>query len=89
MLTISDTKCVEEQRQNQILKDRNESLELELKEEQKKVIECEQETRSAEAALFDAGHQLKEALKAANRAKELEHTLDTVQKKLLLLGEVS
>ncbi|XP_046815963.1 hamartin [Vespa crabro] len=81
------TKCVEEQRQNQILKVRNESLELELKEEQQKIVECEQETRSVEAALFDAGHQLKEALKAANRAKELEHTLDTVQKKLLLLGE--
>lgn len=80
-------KCIEEQRQNQLLKDRNESLELVLKGEQKKVVECEQQTRSAEAALFDAGHQLKEALKAANRGKELERTLDTVQKKLLLLGE--
>ncbi|XP_043492951.1 hamartin isoform X2 [Polistes fuscatus] len=81
------TKCVEGERQNQILKDRNESLKLELKEEQKKVAVCEQETRSAEAALFDAGHQLKEALKTANRTKELENNLDIVQKKLLLLGE--
>ncbi|OAD53452.1 Hamartin [Eufriesea mexicana] len=80
-------KCVEEQRQNQILKDRLESVKLELKSEQKKVIDCEQRIRSTEASLFDAGHQLRVALKAANRSKELECTLDTVQKKFLLLGE--
>ncbi|CAL7939958.1 unnamed protein product [Xylocopa violacea] len=81
------TKCVEEQRQNQILKDRLESLELELKNEQKKVADCEQRIRSTDASLFDAGHQLRVALKAANRSKELERTLDTLQKKFLLLGE--
>lgn len=80
--------CIEEQRQNQSLKDRLESVELELKNEQKKVTDCEQRIRSTEASLFDAGHQLRVALKAANRSKELERTLDTVQKKFLLLGEV-
>ncbi|XP_012138011.1 tuberous sclerosis 1 protein hamartin [Megachile rotundata] len=80
-------KCVEEQRQNQTLKNRLESVELELKDEQKKVTDCEQRLRSTEASLFDAGHQLRVALKAADRSKELERTLDTVQKKFLLLGE--
>ncbi|XP_033352834.1 hamartin isoform X2 [Bombus vosnesenskii] len=81
------TKCVEEQRQNQILKDRLESVEVKLKNEQKKVADCEQRIQSTEASLFDAGHQLRVALKAANRSKELERTLDTVQKKFLLLAE--
>ncbi|XP_050600953.1 hamartin isoform X4 [Bombus affinis] len=81
------TKCVEEQRQNQILKDRLESVEAKLKNEQKKVADCEQRIQSTEASLFDAGHQLRVALKAANRSKELERTLDTVQKKFLLLAE--
>ncbi|KAK9300882.1 hypothetical protein QLX08_006587 [Tetragonisca angustula] len=81
------TKCVEEQRQNQILKERLESIEVKLKNEQKKVADCEQRIQSTEASLFDAGHQLRVALKAANRSKELERTLDSVQKKFLLLGE--
>ncbi|XP_068982212.1 hamartin isoform X4 [Bombus flavifrons] len=81
------TKCVDEQRQNQILKDRLESVEVKLKNEQKKVADCEQRIQSTEASLFDAGHQLRVALKAANRSKELERTLDTVQKKFLLLAE--
>ncbi|CAK9803346.1 TSC1 [Anthophora plagiata] len=81
------TKCVEEQRHNQTLKERLESVELELKNEQKKVTDCEQRIRSTEASLFDAGHQLRVALKAANRSKELERTLNTVQKKFLLFGE--
>lgn len=81
------TRCVEEERQNQTSKERLESVELELKNEQKKVTECEQRIRSTDASLFDAGHRLKVALKAADRSKELERTLDTVQKKFLLLGE--
>ncbi|KAG7189794.1 hypothetical protein KM043_017455 [Ampulex compressa] len=81
------SKCVEEQRQCQGLRDHLESLELELKSEQKKVIESGQQIRSTEAALFDAAHQLKGALKAANRSKELERILDTLQKKFILLGE--
>lgn len=85
---IDNVQCVEEQRQNQTLKNRLESVELELKNEQKKVSDCEQRLRSTEASLFDAGHQLRVALKAADRSKELERTLDTVQKKFLLLGEV-
>nr|XP_034183877.1 hamartin isoform X1 [Osmia lignaria]XP_034183886.1 hamartin isoform X1 [Osmia lignaria]XP_034183894.1 hamartin isoform X1 [Osmia lignaria]XP_034183904.1 hamartin isoform X1 [Osmia lignaria] len=80
-------KCVEEQQQNLTLKNRLESVELELTNEQKKVSDCEQRLRSTEASLFDAGHQLRVALKAADRSKELERTLDTVQKKFLLLGE--
>ncbi|KZC04801.1 PREDICTED: hamartin [Dufourea novaeangliae] len=81
------TKCVEEERQNQTLKDRLETVELELKKEHQKIVECEQRIRSTDASLFDAGHRLRVALKAADRSKELERTLDTVQKKFLLLGE--
>lgn len=81
------TKCIEEQRQNQIVKDRLESVELELKNEQKKVADYERQIRSTEASLFDAGHQLRVALKAANRSKELERNLDIIQKKFLLLRE--
>ncbi|XP_043248738.1 hamartin [Colletes gigas] len=81
------TKCVEEERNNQTLKELLESVEVELKNEQKKVVECEQQIRSTDASLFDAGHRLRVALKAADRSKELERTLDTVQKKFLLLGE--
>ncbi|XP_076285859.1 tuberous sclerosis 1 protein hamartin isoform X2 [Lasioglossum baleicum] len=81
------TKCVEEERQNQTLKDRLESIEVELKDEQKKILACEQRIRSTDASLFDAGHRLRVALKAADRSNELERTLDTVQKKYLLLGE--
>lgn len=80
--------CVEEERENQTLKDRLESMEVELKNEQKKVKEYEQRIRSTDASLFDAGHRLRVALKAADRNKELERTLDTLQKKFLLLGEV-
>lgn len=71
-----------------MLKDLLESIEVELKNEQKKIVEYEQQIRSTEASLFDAGHRLRVALKAADRSKELERTLDTVQKKFLLLGEV-
>ncbi|EFN78695.1 hamartin [Harpegnathos saltator] len=80
-------KCVEEQRQNHVLKDRLECLELELKSEQKKAAETQQQLRSTGAELFTAGHQLKAALKAADRGKELERVLDIVQKRFLLLGE--
>ncbi|XP_014474837.1 PREDICTED: hamartin [Dinoponera quadriceps] len=81
------TKCVEEQRQNHVLRDRLECLELELKSEQKKAAETQQQLRSTEAELFTAGHQLKAALKAADRGKEQERVLDIVQKRFLLLGE--
>lgn len=85
---INNIQCIEEQRQNQIIKDRLESVELELKNEQKKVADYERQIRSTEASLFDAGHQLRVALKAANRSKELERNLDIIQKKFLLLREV-
>ncbi|XP_015607620.1 hamartin [Cephus cinctus] len=81
------TNCVEEQQQSKLLRDRVESLELEIKEEKKKVAAGERQTQAAEAALFEAAHQLKDALKAANRGEELKRTLDTVQKRFLLLGE--
>ena len=63
-------------------------LEEELKTERKKVTEHEKQTRAAEATLFEAAHQLKEALRAANQSEELKRVLDTVQKRFLLLGEV-
>ncbi|KYQ52069.1 Hamartin [Trachymyrmex zeteki] len=81
------TKCVEEQRQSHAFRDRLENLELELKNEQKKTTESQQQLRSVEAELFNAGHQLKAALKAADRGKELENIVDTMQKKFVLLGE--
>lgn len=61
---------------------------MELKSEQKKAIEIQQQLRSTEAELFNAGHQLKAALKAADRGKELERIVDIMQKKFVLLGEV-
>lgn len=48
----------------------------------KKVADYERQIRSTEASLFDAGHQLRVALKAANRSKELERNLDIIQKKI-------
>lgn len=48
----------------------------------------QQQLRSTEAELFNAGHQLKAALKAADRGKELERIVDIMQKKFVLLGEV-
>lgn len=59
-----------------------------MRNEKKKVAEYEQQTRAAEAAFFDAAHQLKGALRAASRAEELKRVLDNVQKRFLLLGEV-
>lgn len=61
---------------------------MELKSEQKKATEMQQQLRSTEAELFNAGHQLKAALKAADRGKELERIVDIMQKKFVLLGEV-
>lgn len=61
---------------------------MELKSEQKKAAETQQQLRSTEAELFNAGHQLKAALKAADRGKELERIVETMQKKFLLWGEV-
>lgn len=61
---------------------------MELRDEQKKTAEAQQQLRSVEAELFNAGHQLKTALKAADRGKELECIVDTMQKKFVLLGEV-
>ncbi|XP_012227848.1 hamartin isoform X2 [Linepithema humile] len=81
------TKGVEEQQQSRALKDRLECLELELKSEQKKAAETQQQLRSTEADLFNAGHQLKAALKAADRGKELERIVETMQKKFVLWGE--
>lgn len=60
---------------------------MELKNEKKKVLEREKETKAAQATLFEAAHQLKEALKAANKSEELKRVLDSVQKRFLLLGE--
>ncbi|XP_011259804.2 hamartin [Camponotus floridanus] len=81
------TKCIEEQRQSHAFKERLECLELELKSEQRKATEMQQQLRSTEAELFNAGHQLKAALKAADRGKELERIVDIMQKKFVLLGE--
>ena len=80
---------MEEQLQNRVLCNKTETLELELQNQRKKVNECEQQTRAAEAAFFDAAHQLKGALKAASRGEELKRILDNVQKRFLLFGEVS
>lgn len=71
------------------LKERIDRLEDELKSEKNKVMEHEKERRASEATLFEATHQLKEALRAANKGEELKRLLDTVQKRFLLLGEVS
>ncbi|XP_008215253.1 hamartin isoform X2 [Nasonia vitripennis] len=81
------TKCNEEQQRNAALNDRIESLEDELKSEKKKVTDHESKTRAAEATLFEAAHQLKEALRAANQSEELKRVLEAVQKRFLLLGE--
>ncbi|KAL6435574.1 hypothetical protein ACFW04_005493 [Cataglyphis niger] len=81
------TKCIEEQQQSYAFKERLECLELELKSEQRKAAEIQQQLRSTEAELFNAGHQLKTALKAADRGKELERIVDIMQKKFVLLGE--
>ncbi|XP_063984171.1 hamartin [Diachasmimorpha longicaudata] len=81
------SKCVEEQNQNHVLREKVEALELELKNEKKRVTECEQQAKSSEALLFDAAHQLKCALKAANRGEELKRNLDLIDKRFLLLGE--
>ncbi|KAK0180659.1 hypothetical protein PV327_003022 [Microctonus hyperodae] len=81
------SKCIEEQQQNRLLHEHVEILELELKKERKKITECEQQTREAEAALFDAAHKLKDALKAASRGEEYKKNLDNVRKRFLLLGE--
>ncbi|KAK0177253.1 hypothetical protein PV328_001325 [Microctonus aethiopoides] len=81
------SKCIEEQQQNRLLHEHVEILELELKKERKKITECEQQTREAEAALFDAAHKLKDALKAASRGEEYKRNLDNVRKRFLLLGE--
>ncbi|XP_044014217.1 hamartin-like isoform X2 [Aphidius gifuensis] len=80
-------KCVDEQQKNKILKQHSDILELELKSERKKLIECGEKNKITEATLFDAANQLKHALKAANQSEELKKTLDNVQKKFLLLGE--
>lgn len=69
------------------MKDKIELLELELKSEKKRVLEGEKQTKAAQATLFEAVHQLKEALKAANKSEELKRVLDSVQKRFLLLGE--
>ncbi|XP_011495436.1 PREDICTED: hamartin [Ceratosolen solmsi marchali] len=81
------TKYKEEQQQNAALKDRIEHLQDELKNEKKKVMDHEKQTRAAEATLFEAAHQLKEALRAANQSEELKRVLDAVQKRFILLGE--
>lgn len=52
------------------------------------MIDCERQLNTAEAALCEAAHQLKGALKAASQTDEIKRVLDSVQKKYLLLGEV-
>ena len=80
---------MEEQKQCQTLKDKVEALEIELKSERKKVAEDEKRIQALEANLFDAGHQLKEALIAANHAEELKRKFSTIQKRFLLFREVN
>lgn len=82
-------KCKEEQQLNSKSKDRIDILEDELKKKKKKLTELEKQTRAAEATLFEAAHQLKEALRGANQSEELKRVLDVVQKKFILLGEVN
>lgn len=82
-------KCAEEQQRSRELDRLTEVLKLELEEERAKVAQGLREIRCAEAALFDAAHQLKGALKAANQGKLLKCAFDTLQKRFLLLGEVS
>ncbi|XP_014230737.1 hamartin [Trichogramma pretiosum] len=86
-ITNWQNRCKEEQHKNVQLQNRIESLEDELKDEQKRVMENVKQTRAAEATLFEAAHQLKEALRAANQSEELKRALDATQKKFLLLGE--
>ncbi|XP_034946883.1 hamartin [Chelonus insularis] len=86
-IELWQTKYREEQQAHRILKEQVKLLEIELNKEKKKVSECEKQTREAEAALFDAGHQLKDALKAAKHGERLKKTLENIQKKYLLLGE--
>lgn len=81
------SKCVEELQKYKILRNHTELLELELKDERKKLSDCELEVRVTKAALFDAAHQLKGALEAANQSDELKRTLDNVQKRFLIFGE--
>lgn len=81
--------CAEEQQRSRELDRLTEVLKLELEEERGKVAQGLREIRAAEAALFDAAHQLKGALKAANRGKLLKCAYDTLQKRFLLLGEVN
>ncbi|XP_046735382.1 hamartin isoform X1 [Diprion similis] len=80
--------CAEEQQRSRELNELNGALKLELEEERAKVDQGLRELRAAEAALFDAAHQLKGALKAANQGKLLKCALDTLQRRFLLLGEV-
>ncbi|XP_012528539.1 hamartin [Monomorium pharaonis] len=81
------TKCVEEQQQSRTFKERLVNLELDLKNEQIKAAGAQQQLRSVEAELFNAGQQLKAALKVADRGKELESIVETMQKRFVLLGE--
>ena len=82
-------KSVEEQQQNKSLKDRLEIMEIDLESERKKVFENERKIKSLEANLFDAGHQLREALKTANHAANLKAKYNTIQKRFLLFREVN
>ncbi|XP_033222128.1 hamartin [Belonocnema kinseyi] len=81
------SKSVEEQKENQTLKDRLEIMKIELKSERKKVSENERKIQSLEANVFDAGHQLKEALKTANQAANLKTKLNTLQTRFLMFRE--
>ncbi|XP_012257085.2 hamartin [Athalia rosae] len=80
--------CAEEQQRSRDLDRLAEVLKLELEEERAKVAQGLRDIRAAEAALFDAAHHLKGALKAANQGKLLKCALDALQKRFLLLGEV-
>ncbi|XP_043481993.1 hamartin [Leptopilina heterotoma] len=81
------SKCVEEQQQNQTFKDKIEALEIELKSERKKLSEGERQMKSLESDLFTAGNQLKETLKTVNYAEELQKKLCTIKKQFLLFRE--
>lgn len=80
---------MEEQKENQSLKDRLEIMEIELKSERKKVSENKRKIQSLEANVFDAGHQLKEALKTANHAANIMTKYNTLKKRFLLCREVN
>lgn len=62
-------------------------MEIKLKSERKKSSEGERHIQSLGFDLFNAGNQLREALKTVNYAEELQRKLCTIKKQFLLFRE--